>query len=199
MRRSTRSVRETDAYLCFRPSLPPRARGARFLNKEFFTFRPTWKIWLATNHKPEIKGTDSGIWSRPKLIPFTVTFEGREDRGLKNRLLDPRSLAGILRWAAEGAGEYLEAGLGYPDEVLQATAEYREESDILGRFVTECCKVGPSWSVPSRQLYRAFERWGGSMSETAFGKAMKEKFQAQRKSEGMRFFGLTLIDSTEDR
>lgn len=47
---------------------------ARFLNHEFFTFRPTWKIWLATNHKPEIRGTDTGIWSRPKLIPFTESF-----------------------------------------------------------------------------------------------------------------------------
>jgi putative DNA primase/helicase len=79
---------------------------ARFLHKEFFTFRPTWKIWLATNHKPEIRGTDDGIWSRPKLIPFTVSFEGREDRGLKDALLNPQELSGILRWAVEGCREY---------------------------------------------------------------------------------------------
>ena len=75
---------------------------ARFLHKEFFTFRPTWKIWLASNHKPEIRGTDDGIWSRPNLIPFTVSFEGREDRGLKAALLTPQELSGILRWAVEG-------------------------------------------------------------------------------------------------
>jgi putative DNA primase/helicase len=76
---------------------------ARFLNKEFFTFRPTFKIWLATNHRPEIRGSDIGIWSRPKLIPFTVSFAGREDRGLKNRLLDPIQLAGVLRWVSRVA------------------------------------------------------------------------------------------------
>ena len=44
---------------------------ARFLYGEFFNFMPTFKIFMATNHKPVIKGTDHGIWRRIKLIPFT--------------------------------------------------------------------------------------------------------------------------------
>jgi putative DNA primase/helicase len=38
---------------------------ARFLNKEFFTFIPVCKIWIATNNKPRITGQDDGIWRRP--------------------------------------------------------------------------------------------------------------------------------------
>ena len=45
---------------------------ARFLYGEYFNFFPTFKIWMATNHKPVIKGTDHGIWRRLKLIPFTT-------------------------------------------------------------------------------------------------------------------------------
>ena len=77
---------------------------ARFLHKEFFTFAPTWKIWLAANHRPEIRGSDTGIWSRPRLIPFTVSFEGREDLTLKesccSRSNCPVCSAGLSKAAA---------------------------------------------------------------------------------------------------
>jgi putative DNA primase/helicase len=34
---------------------------ARFLHREYFTFTPSGKLWIACNHKPEIRGTDLGI------------------------------------------------------------------------------------------------------------------------------------------
>lgn len=39
--------------------------AARFLFKEHFTFKPKFKIWLITNQKPEIRGSDHGVRSRP--------------------------------------------------------------------------------------------------------------------------------------
>ena len=45
---------------------------ARFLHKEFFEFDPEFKIFIATNHKPNIRGTDTGIWRRIKMIPTPV-------------------------------------------------------------------------------------------------------------------------------
>jgi putative DNA primase/helicase len=170
---------------------------ARFLHKEFFTFRPTWKIWIATNHRPEIRGSDTGIWSRPKLIPFDVSFEGREDRGLKEALLDPRELSGILNWAIEGCQCYLKDGLLYPQEVTEATAQYKADSDFIARFVEECCVVGFG-SVAARALYQEFARWVSetgeqSMTETAFGLRMKERgYEKQRKDRGMTYSGIGL-------
>jgi putative DNA primase/helicase len=173
---------------------------ARFLHKEFFTFRPTWKIWLATNHRPAIKGTDQGIWSRPKLIPFTVSFEGREKRGLKAALLQPAELSGILRWAVEGCCDYLREGICYPDEVLKATAQYRSESDVVGRFLDEQCETGDAFQVRGRPLYQAFSRWAeqvgeGGMTETAFGLRMKDKpFEKKSGERGVVYLGLRLKD-----
>ena len=66
------------------------------------------EIWLATNHKPEIQDTHTEVWSRRRLIPFTVSFEGRENRRLNDVLLEEKQLSGILRWAVEGCKEYLE-------------------------------------------------------------------------------------------
>jgi putative DNA primase/helicase len=45
---------------------------ARFLYGEHFNFVPTFKIFMASNHKPVIKGTDHGIWRRIKLIPWVL-------------------------------------------------------------------------------------------------------------------------------
>jgi putative DNA primase/helicase len=169
---------------------------ARFLFKEHFTFRPTWKIWLATNHRPEIRGSDSGIWSRPKLIPFDVSFAGREDRGLKDALLDPQELSGILNWAVEGCLRYQEDGLQYPQVVIEATAQYKSDSDFIGRFIEECCVTGRAFSVAARSLYQALTTWVSdtgekAITETAFGLKMKErKYEKARGAKGMTYTGI---------
>jgi putative DNA primase/helicase len=175
---------------------------ARFLHKGFFTFRPTWKIWLATNHRPQIKGTDRGIWSRPKLVPFTVSFEGREDRGLKTELLEPTELSGILRCAADGCREYLDEGICYPEEVKTATAQYQAESDLVGRFLDEQCVTG-DFEVTGHPLYQAFSQWAErageeSMTQTAFGRPMKDKpFEKKSVERGVAYRGLRLKDSDD--
>ena len=74
---------------------------ARFLHREYFEFKPNFKIWLATNHKPEIRGSDYAIWRRIKLVPFDVTIpEEEQDRQLLSKLMT--ELDGILTWAVEG-------------------------------------------------------------------------------------------------
>ncbi len=74
---------------------------ARFMRADFFEFSPTHKVFLAANHKPEVRGTDTGIWRRIKTVPFDVTIpKGERDPALLAKLRD--ELPGILRWAVEG-------------------------------------------------------------------------------------------------
>jgi putative DNA primase/helicase len=98
----------------------------RKLHENSSEFDPTWKIWLASNHKPTIKGQDSAIWSRIRLVPFDASFEGREDRTLKTALLG--ELPGVLAWAVEGCLRWQAEGLPSPNSVLKATGEYRSEA-----------------------------------------------------------------------
>jgi putative DNA primase/helicase len=173
---------------------------ARFLHKEFFTFRPTWKIWLATNHKPEIKGSDVGIWSRPRLIPFCESFEGREDKGLKQRLLAPAQLSAVLKWAVDGCRIYLREGLKAPACVTAATAAYRHEQNVITRFIDERCKrVDSGLSIRARDLYLGFIEWtkleeiAEPPSEKSFGLAMAELgLQKVRRSAGIIYPGIQI-------
>ena len=114
---------------------------ARFLHQEFFDFRPQCTVWLRTNHRPVVRGTDDAIWRRFLMVPFEVQIpEAERDSNLLVALRE--ELPGILRWAVEGALAWQEEGLNPPAAVLDATKHYRTESDLLGMFLEDCCDVG---------------------------------------------------------
>jgi putative DNA primase/helicase len=131
---------------------------ARFLYREFFEFRPRFKVWLAANYKPEIRGSDYAIWRRLRLIPFTVTIPPEEQiPDLAEQLKG--ELSGILNWALEGLGDWLANGLQPPPEVTEATEAYRAEMDIVSLFVQDACVTDPKAVTPSKTLYDAFRDW----------------------------------------
>jgi putative DNA primase/helicase len=131
---------------------------ARFLYGEFFNFVPTFKIFMATNHKPVIKGTDHGIWRRIKLIPFTTRIEDdKQDKKLEEKLRAEAS--GILNWLLEGTARWHREKLRAPAAVLNATEDYRGEMDIIGNFVKECCIQQPGVSIRVRELFKAYQEW----------------------------------------
>jgi phage/plasmid-associated DNA primase len=132
--------------------------SARFLRAEWFDFKPTHKTWLATNHKPVIQGTDPAIWDRIKLVPFTVRIpDGEIDRRLPGKLRS--ELPGILAWAVRGCLDWQDTGLGTPEAVAEATEQYRDEMDVLGGFIDECCTIGPDKWCKFADLYAAYTRW----------------------------------------
>jgi putative DNA primase/helicase len=182
--------------------------SARFLHREFFEFTPQLKLWLATNHKPIIRGTDPAIWRRIKLIPFEVNFEerGDKDEHLKEKL--SAELPGILNWAVDGCLSWQKHGLGFPEEVNSATAQYRAEMDILGAFISDRCVQKPGVKAYFTDLYKSYGAWCDERNEdkmtgTAFGRALNERgIKKQKETTGHRlvyYLGLGLVDEgTED-
>jgi putative DNA primase/helicase len=131
---------------------------ARFLYREYFEFRPRFKLWIAANYKPEIRGTDYAIWRRIRLIPFTVTIPPEEQiPDLADQLKE--ELSGILNWALEGLRDWLVNGLQPPPEVTEATEAYREEMDIVGQFIRDMCELDPKAVTPAKELYEKFQEW----------------------------------------
>ncbi|HEX7126648.1 MAG TPA: phage/plasmid primase, P4 family [Thermodesulfobacteriota bacterium] len=176
---------------------------ARFLFHEFFTFRPAFKLWLAANHKPAIKGTDHAIWRRIRLIPFTVTIPPEEqDRDLPAKLR--AELSGVLNWALEGCRAWQRDGLGQAEAVRQATAAYQAEQDPVGPFLDEACVLEPSAYVPSNALRNAYERWCEAngekpVSPRAFADRLKERGLVADKGTGGRrqWLGIRLVEGSE--
>lgn len=132
--------------------------SARFMRGEWFDFRPSFKLWLAANHLPRVRGSDDGIWRRIRYIPFAVQIpEGERDNKLGEKLRAEYS--GILAWAVKGCLEWQKSGLGYPDRIRQATSQYREQMDQLGRFIADCCVLGPTLEVQGKALRSFYETW----------------------------------------
>lgn len=129
---------------------------ARFLRKEFFEFKPTAKIFLSTNYKPTIKGTDDGIWRRIKLIPFEHKFTGdKKIEKYAEKFLFPE-LSGILRWAIEGYRKLQTEGLKEPDIVRYATNEYKSSEDMIAEYLEEFCVLAQPCRVLVLDLYNHF-------------------------------------------
>ena len=168
---------------------------ARFLYGEFFDFVPTFKIFMATNHKPNIKGSDNGIWRRIKMIPFTVTIPPeKRDKHLTEKLIAENS--GILNWLLEGYRLWEKEGLyNEPKAVAEATAEYRDDMDSIQTFINECLEVDASQKsrLENSVLYATYEKWCAKnnehlMSHKWLSTQMQEKGFPKHLSNGSRFW-----------
>ena len=175
---------------------------ARFLHAEFFDFRPQFKVWFSTNHKPVIRGTDAGIWDRLRLIPFTVRIPDDEvDPDLPAKLRAEAS--GIFNWLLSGLADWLGKGLRPPAAVLAATEGYRQEMDVLGAFLDEACVEGPQLRATAKALYGAYARWCERTGETpenqrSFGMRLTERgFRRQKWGSGWTWYGVGLAEPDE--
>jgi putative DNA primase/helicase len=175
---------------------------ARRMRENFFEVPPTWKIFLASNHHPTIRGTALAVWRRIRLIPFTVTIQdANKDKDLAAKLR--AQMPGILAWAVRGCLEWQKHGLADPEEVRQATAEYQREQDTLGGFIADCCVVAPYAKVRSSVLLSAYQVWSGdkNMTRQELQKRLNDRgFQSKRGHGGHYFYhgiGLPADDPSE--
>jgi putative DNA primase/helicase len=169
---------------------------ARFMRQNEFQFKPEFKLFVASNHKPTIRGTDYAMWRRIRLVPFTVTIpEAEQDRRLCNKLRT--ELSGILAWAVRGCLAWQREGLGLPAAVRSATDTYRAESDILAAFLEERTTKAPE--VAAGQLYEAYKTWAESNGEHAmtgqmFGRRLAERGVDKYRKGSLTFYlGLGLL------
>ena len=179
---------------------------ARRMREDFWEFWPTHKLWLATNHKPQVRGTDVAIWSRLKLIPFSMQFldgDPRQDKKLPEKLLV--ELPGILSWAVQGCLLWQRGGLGIPDEVRAATEEYREQADPLTDFLTDCCLINPLARAHNADIWKTYLNWareGGEKHPVGRKRFTQEfvrrGFGQDRTGQARYWQGIGLIDHGRD-
>jgi putative DNA primase/helicase len=148
----------------------------RRMREDYWEFDPRHVIWLASNHRPNVRGADLGIWRRILLIPFEVTIpEAQRDLGLRERL-ESTEAAGILAWAVRGALDVW----AVPPHVDGAQAGYREEQDRLREFLADCIRRVEGATVPAIAVWQLYRVWCGErddkpMRRQTFIKALEER------------------------
>ena len=139
--------------------------SARFTRQDFYEFFPQFKLFVAGNHKPAIRNIDEAMKRRLHLIPFTITVPPeRRDKHLQQKLLAERD--GILAWAVQGCLEWQRVGrLDPPQRVVEATEEYFEAEDALGRWLEERCVRAPNAKSLTAELFNDWKQWAEAAGE----------------------------------
>lgn len=172
---------------------------ARALYSEWVEFQPQCKIWLATNHKPVIKGTDHAIWRRIRLIPFDVQIpEAEQDKELPEKLKE--ELPGILEWARRGLINWLLVRLKSTPEIEAATMNYQKSMDTLGGFLEDCCIKDKIAQETNKALFGRYKKWReenqeSTVTQSEFTAKMEERgFDSMRDRKGKNWIGIRLKD-----
>ena len=156
-------------------------KKARLMRQDFFEFAQTFSIAMLVNHLPNISGTDEGIWRRIRLIPWGVRISDAERRPQAEILTHlVAEGAGILRWLLEGLADWQRDHRWIADAVTEATAGYRAEQDRLGAFLTDCCEMGPHYTVGVSDFYDTYNQWCEENGQEAVGKVQAGKLLRQR-------------------
>ena len=177
---------------------------ARFLRQEYFEYMPEFKLFLSTNHEPEIKGSDPGIWRRINIIPFRHPVEVKDQiPRLWNHILHDEDSA-ILNWALKGLKMWQRNRLDPPKSLIDRAKQLRDSSDpvhvfINSHFVTldaDCITLKSKvwdWYIAATKLSDDIE-WQ-PMSKIEFGRKMmsaaplssvRERGTGQRAWKGIR-------------
>lgn len=167
---------------------------ARKLYSEEFEFKPEFKLWMATNHKPIIRGTDTGIWRRIHMIPFDVQIpEDKVDKNLTHKL--KAEMTGIFKWCIDGCLMWQREGLQMPAAVLKSVREYRREMDVISAFIEDKCTL--EGTVQASMLYAAYVSWADSnneycMSNTKFSTELAKRFEKIKGRNYNYFTGISI-------
>jgi putative DNA primase/helicase len=131
-----------------------------------FEVRPSWKLHVATNYRPVVRGTDGGIWRRLLLCPWGQRFDGeRADLRLGEKLR--AELPGVLNWLLAGFESWRAGGLSPPTIVTEATGSYATENDSIGRWLAERTLKDTHARAEAGALYLDYKAWCDESGEHA--------------------------------
>jgi putative DNA primase/helicase len=174
---------------------------ARFMRQDNFTYVPQFKLVFMGNHKPEIRDVDAAMRRRIQLVPFTVT-PATVDKELGTKLRG--EWPAILAWMVQGCLLWQKEGLNPPAVVTEASREYFESEDAVGRWAKERLEEKPGALVEMQKLFNDWREWAnrngeyvGSLKRLSASLESKgwEKIK-DSKTRRVSYIGYTITDRT---
>jgi putative DNA primase/helicase len=170
--------------------------SARFMNQDFFEYRPQFKLMISGNHRPKLRTVDEAIRRRLHLVPFTVTIPVQErDLDLSTKLIS--EWPGILAWMIEGCVQWQRIGLAPPAAVTHATETYLASEDAVATWIADCCERDINAFETTTDLFQSWKHWASHNGEDVgkradFCEALEHHARPKRKEHGRGFEGLRL-------
>lgn len=175
---------------------------AKMMHQDWVSFTPSHSFVLLSNDLPKADPTATAVWARMKVVPFEVSFEGREDTGLRGRLAG--GLDAVLTWAVAGLWAYQQQGLGTPEKITNATSTYRDDNDSVHTFLDSIRATdSTSWATRG-DTKSAYDSWayrneGEHLSPRQFNDRMRALgVQEKRTKRGDSWVGIALPNSGGD-
>lgn len=175
---------------------------ARFLNREWFEFDPTFTAVMAGNDMPTISGMDHGIWRRLIIVPWRIEVPEAERKPFGELLAEfEAERSGILNWLVEGALLWLADGLvaHIPAEIREFTEKHREDRDVLGNFIAAYVVRDPTGKVQAKALLDAFTSYCDMNGikpwhQTTVGNSLKAMGFEKEQGRHVHYLGIRLVD-----
>lgn len=170
-----------------REAIPTRA-----LYGEAFDFYPTHTLWVRGNHRPAIRDAGDGMWRRLILLPFARQFAPEERvRDLDRQLLEVEG-SGILNWCIAGSLQWQKIGLQVPPSILQETAMYRDDTDVIGDWLATECDMRPDARCSTATIFASYQNHFATLGMTpmtrpAFVRMMGTRGFRRLKSNGRSY------------
>ena len=186
------NISEPEKKITFNAALVKRMTGndtlnARFLHENSFDFKPSFKIFINTNYRPNVNDQILFKSRRIKVIPFNRCFgESEQDHGLKGFFSADENLSGVFNWCLEGCRLFYKEGMDEPEAVKEAVREYQVESDRIGQFIEAWIEEGETYEVLSSAVFKRYTDWCKEYNYNAenaknFKTAMEQRFTYARR------------------
>jgi P4 family phage/plasmid primase-like protien len=175
--------------------------SARFMNQNFFDFKPTHTLFLAVNHLPAVKSGGDGFWRRLRKIDFNVTVPAEKRRENFAQTMIETEGPGILQWIIEGAVRVTTQGFNEPNSIKLSTLTYRHEEDHIAKFVDERIVMASTGTATKTSVFNAYRDWcidNGEkyITQNALAREIRSRLNVgETDGAGIRMFtGIELVD-----
>ncbi|MFF8191882.1 phage/plasmid primase, P4 family [Streptomyces bobili] len=126
--------------------------------REQWTGKLPSRLMILSNELPHFGDSSGVIANRFVLLSMRVSWLGREDPTLTDRLI--AEMPGILNWALDGLARLQRKGrLTEPTSSRDAVTTMRDTASPTSAFIRERCTTGPACTVPVDALWTVWRDW----------------------------------------
>jgi P4 family phage/plasmid primase-like protien len=136
--------------------------------KSAWSGRMSVRFLILTNVMPRFSDASPALANRFVPLVMSESFLGREDLGLKSRLL--AELPGVMNWAIAGRERLLARGhFLLPRSGREAVEQMTDLASPEATFIRDACELGTGLSVPKAVLFAAWKHWCAETNQPNVG------------------------------